>query len=62
MLGFARTPTLAPGAKATVTVPLLWVDVAMFDDAMQLRLWPGQYTVSAGGASNDTPVQTTVTL
>jgi beta-glucosidase len=62
MLGFARTPTLAPGAKATLTIPLLWVDVAMFDDTMTLRLWPGSYIVSAGGASNDTPVQTTVTL
>ena len=98
MLGFARTPTLGPGAKATVDIPLLWcvsiahlsfnfsdygcpvdapvlsdpyvlvlmraprVDVAMFDDTMNLKLWPGAYTISVGGASNDTPLNTTVAL
>ena len=28
MLGFGRTPTLAPGAKATVEIPLLWCVMA----------------------------------
>lgn len=38
------------------------VDVAMFDDTMNLQLWPGAYTISVGGASNDTPLNTTVAL
>ena len=38
------------------------VDVAMFDDTMNLQLWPGAYTITVRGASNDTPLNTTVAL
>ena len=62
MLGFQRTQTLAPGAKMTVTIPILWVDLAMFDDTMNIKLWPGNYKVSVGGASNDTPLETTTVI
>ena len=59
---FGRTPTLPPGGSAVVTIPLLWTDVAMFDDTMTIKLWPGNYTVSVGGASNDTPLSASVVL
>lgn len=62
MLGFGRTPTLAPGHSATVTIPILWTDLALFDDQHQLKLWPGQYLVTAGGASNLTPLKANVTI
>jgi hypothetical protein len=62
MLGFGRTPTLIPGQSAVVTIPILWTDLAMFDDEMRLRLWAGGYAVSAGGASNETPLRANVTL
>ena len=60
MLGFARTKTLAPAEEQTVVVPLIWSDVSMFDEDMQLRLFSGVYNISAGGASNDTPLHTSV--
>ena len=62
MLGFGRTPTLAPGASAVVTIKVLWVDLALFDQDMQLKLYPGTYVVAAGGASNITPLATNATI
>ena len=64
MLGFARTPTLAPGVTATVTIPILWTDLALFDstDGMALKLFPGTYLVTAGGASNATPLKVNATI
>ena len=62
MLGFQRTPTLDPGHSATITIAILWTDLALFDDAQQLKLWPGQYLISAGGASNLTPLKANATI
>ena len=61
LVGFARV-ALRPGESRTVQVGVEWQDLAMHDKQMVLRLWPGTYLLSAGGASDSTPVATNVTV
>lgn len=51
LVAFERV-ILAAGASASVTIPVSWFDLAMYDGDMTLRVVPGNYTLSAGGASN----------
>ena len=51
LAGFARV-NLAAGACGDAAVDLLADDLAVYDDAMALRVVPGAYTVSAGGRSD----------
>jgi len=50
LLAFARV-TVAPGASATVEVPLTRDQLMFYDDDMNLRLVPGVYNISVGGSS-----------
>jgi len=61
MLGFAKV-LLAPKEEKTVTIPLLWGDVAMYDEHLLLKLFSGTYLITAGPSSNDTPLSTRITL
>lgn len=61
LVGFAKV-LLQPGESKDVAVPLLWADLAQYDSGMELRLFQGTYTVSAGGASNNRPVSANMTV
>ena len=62
LVGFARTPVLAPGASARVAIPLLVEDLSVHDDAMAFVLVPGSYLVSCGPSSIEDSLQQTVVL
>jgi beta-glucosidase len=53
LAGFGRAEDLPAGAVRTLTIELEWQDLAMHDNDMVLRIFPGEYTISVGGASND---------
>ncbi len=61
LVGFARVQ-LAAGACGSVSVPLLADDLAVYDDAMALRIQPGAYTISAGGRSDQDTAQAPLVL
>lgn len=44
------------------TLTLGWFDVAMYDGDMTLRIVPGNYTVSVGGASNTDASKASIVL
>ncbi len=51
LVGFARVLVAAGGCE-TVAVPVLADDLALYDDAMALRIQPGAYNITAGGRSD----------
>jgi beta-glucosidase len=51
LVGYGRVQ-LAAGACATLDLPALADDFALYDDGMTLRVVPGAYVVSAGGRSD----------
>ena len=61
LVGFTRVP-IAAGACQTATIPLLADDLAVYSDAMVLRIQPGNYTISAGGRSDQDTAQATLIL
>jgi hypothetical protein len=61
LVGFARV-AVAAGACAGVQVPILADDLAVYDDAMALRIQPGAYTISAGGRSDTDTAQAPLVL
>jgi hypothetical protein len=62
LVAFTRVGPLAPGACAAAAIPVLADDLALYDSDMDLRLLPGQYVISAGGASDTDVLQQVVTL
>ena len=61
LVGFARVP-LAAGECGAIDIPLLADDLATYDDAMVLRVRPGNYTISAGGRSDTDTLQEALVL
>jgi hypothetical protein len=57
LVGYTRI-TLGPGEENVAVLQLLWQDLAMHDGSMKLRVMPGNYSLFAGGSSDDTPVRT----
>jgi hypothetical protein len=51
LVGYGRL-FLSAGACGNLTLPISADDLAIYDDSMQLRVVPGMYLISAGGASN----------
>eukprot|EP00041_Stephanoeca_diplocostata_P011307 m.184813 g.184813 ORF g.184813 m.184813 type:complete len:797 (-) comp18490_c0_seq2:182-2572(-) len=61
LVGFERIH-IAPGATATVAVPIMWSHLAQYDENMTFRLFSGTYSVYIGGSSADTPLAYNATL
>ena len=63
LVGFGRVE-LTPGESKTLRVDLLREDVSMYSngDAPKLTLYPGEYTVTAGGSSYNTTLSEVVTV
>ena len=61
LVGYGRI-ALAPGACGSLTVPVTADDLALYDDAMTLRVLPGTYVISAGGRSDTDTLQQTVEM
>lgn len=61
LIGFTKV-FLGSHESKKVVIPILLMDVAMFDEHMQLRLFSGSYIITAGSASNNTPLSETVTI
>ena len=61
LVGFARV-AVGAGACEAVGVPILADDLALYDDAMTLRMQPGAYTISAGGRSDQDTLQAPLLL
>lgn len=61
--GFAKSRTLQPGERETLTVPLGFRELASFD--AERSAWvaePGEYTVRVGASSEDIRAEATFTL
>ena len=61
LVGFARV-FVGAGECASVDVPVLADDLALYDDRMVLRIQPGAYTISAGGRSDQDTAQAALVL
>ncbi len=61
LVGFARL-AVAAGACETASIPVLADDLSMYDDAMTLRVKAGNYTISAGGRSDQDTAQAALVL
>lgn len=61
LVGYGRL-ALAAGACATLDVPVLADDFALYDDAMALRVVPAEYVLSAGGRSDLDALVVNVTI
>jgi hypothetical protein len=63
LVGFGRI-ALAAGETGSLSIDLLRDDVSLYsaDDEPVLTLYPGEYTVTAGGASNADTLSATVTV
>ena len=61
LVAYGRLP-LAAGACGELALPVLADDLALYDDAMTLRIAAGVYIISAGGRSDQDFMQANVTL
>ena len=61
LVGFTRV-TVAAGGCETAVIPILGDDLAMYSDAMDLRIQPGTYVISVGGRSDTDFLQANMTL
>lgn len=61
LVGFSRV-TVAAGGCETAVVPILVDDLAVYSDAMELRVQPGRYLISVGGRSDADVLQANMTL
>jgi beta-glucosidase len=61
LVGYGRA-VLAAGACATLDLPVIADDLALYDDAMVLRVVPADYVFSAGGRSDLDVLVANVTL
>ena len=61
LVGFDKV-WLAAGASLKVAIDLTFDDLALHDEAMQLRIAPGEYKVSVGGSSATDSLSTVVDL
>lgn len=61
LVGYGRL-ALGAGACGSLAVPVSADDLALYDDAMALRILPGTYVISAGGRSDEDVLQQTLVL
>jgi len=61
LVGFGRV-LLDAGACSDVAVPLLCDDLALYDPGMTLRIIAGNYTITAGGRSDEDTLQATLVM
>ena len=61
LVGFGRV-SVAAGACETLSLPILADDLALYDPQMVLRIQPGNYTISAGGRSDQDTLQSLLIL
>lgn len=61
LIGFAKVFVKA-GSSASAIVGVRWINFAQYDTDMDMRVFPGTYTVLAGPQSNVTPLMKNITV
>ena len=62
LIGFAKSPSLAPNESVALSIPILWTDLAVFDRTMELRVYPGTYKLFAGAHSSAASLNATLVV